>query len=216
MEMDRKTMNELVRRWRDNGDQNAATLVWKEVVDKIGLQVERHAKSLGIDEYEDILQETFIRLQRDVLSKNYDPEVKGPIGLHAWNIARDKLLEEFRKRKRRRKKDEEHPIRVPDKNDSKSIDIVLSLEEHKILAKAISELPEPEKEVFCSYKGFWPYKDRLVESHEMSFEEIGSKAGKGREWARGHYAKARFLLQRKLPKGMWQRIVDENKRNHDE
>lgn len=198
--MDRARENELVRHWRESKNDDTGWQLWTEVLSRIEKKVMYSAAMLGFkNEYEDVLNETFVEVRENVLEGKYDPE--GPASLSGYSlvIANRKLSQMNKQRKRQQKLKQQLAERTPrEKPDDPTVEGVAIKEMKAYLLRAVPELPEPVRRVFCLYKGIWVFEDYFVESSPMTFEEIGEVFGRSRWWAKDQYTRARIILQKKL------------------
>jgi RNA polymerase sigma factor (sigma-70 family) len=198
--MDREQEIELIVRWRDLKDEEAGRRMWEQVLSTIEGRVKKLAERLGFKkEYQIVLDDTYQELRAAVVDGHFDVDRPSRVSIYSFGIARNTLLNMHAERKREKKTLERYAAMknwgAPHDPVTKE---VIRREEVALLARAISELQEPEQSIFCFRTGIWPREDTLIETVELSIEEVAKLYGRSRGWVCKQYTKARTILQRKL------------------
>jgi len=157
-EMDRHREIILISRWERFGDNDAKRELWECVQLQINGQVRGLAKRLGLnDEYEDVLQDTFLELEQKVQTGPL--KIRRSLSAFAWGIARNKLLEIDKRRKRLQKvvdrcrEDAAVSEAGTTTGDDSIVKEAVRKEAVAQLIAALSKLPERQRSVFCHRVG---------------------------------------------------------------
>ena len=137
---------------------------------------------------DDLVQEVLIRLVRKVQSGEFDPG-KGSLMSFAYGIALFVAREQFKRRSNTREilhLNDERPADIPE--DRPRPDEVLQQSEQALrLRKAISELPDIEREVIM-----------LVLDHDLSLQDVANISDMPVNTVKSHIHRAKQRLREKL------------------
>ena len=190
---------QLVYRWQQTKDDDIGMQLWNLILSRIEKKVQNIAQNLGLGvDYQDILQETFIDFREKVLSGHFKPQGTALPSTYAFNIAVHKISSEDRRRKQESKAlKKKGQTRLEEKGDS-PVELAGKQDVISFSIKAIEELKEPIKTVFCLRNGIRICRGLVIDDEAMTNSEIGNIYGKSRGWTSEQYTKARIILQKKL------------------
>jgi RNA polymerase sigma-70 factor, ECF subfamily len=180
-----QTDEELIKRFQD-GDAQAYDLIVNRYKDQLLNFAYRFLGS--IEEAEDVVQETFLRIFRNRHAYRQIAKFSTWIYTIAGNLAKTEL----RKRKRRKMvylsdlgfDEKEYEIEDMQANTEREVDSVLK---ERIIQDAINELPNRFKQVII-----------LVDIQELSYEEVGKIMKVPLGTVKSRVNRARLKLQSKL------------------
>jgi RNA polymerase sigma factor (sigma-70 family) len=197
--MKRKEENKLISNWNEHNDKYVSEQLSYHIFSSLKPTILRIASKLGLqDFYQDAISEAFLVLRDNVLSGRYDPNKRASVSTYCMRIAINKLKTERKRRIKQELVNGEYTSRLDKEDTREPKEILIKSYDKKLLFKAISELNEPIKKVFCLRTGIWPEDDKLVYGKKMTNEEIGAIFCRSHGWAAKQYLAAKETLYQKL------------------
>lgn len=194
--LNKHEQNELVRRWHENHEQDAADLICTYIQDMLNKYCRGNVDPLISQE---IIQSTLFAFTEIVNHGKW--QFEGTASPVTWcnKVFRYKFCDRINKHKPDYKSLKQyyemlHKYQSPDKaTDPQWI-------QHEWLIKYLNELPDSNKEplrrVFLLRNGFKIEDNRLITTIPLKNEEIAKCFGFQRSWASQQYNKAHHLLRK--------------------